>query len=90
MSKVHAELLTFSLAILWGRCMGMIVEYDAVGAEGGVHGAIDKLSPVIGLEALNGKAELCTGISNKINDMLMYIGFVLKRERPTIMRKIIQ
>ena len=54
MSKVHAELLTFSLAILWGRCMGMIVEYDAVGAEGGVHGVIDKLSPVIGLEALNG------------------------------------
>ena len=84
MSKVHAKLLTFSLAILWGRCMGMIVEYDVVGAEGGVHGAIDILSPVIGLEALNGKAKLCTGISNKINDMLMYIRFVLKRERPTI------
>jgi len=66
------------------------VEDDAVGAEGGVHGVIDKLSPVIGLEALNGKAKLCTGISNKINDMLVYIVFVLKRECPIIVRIIIQ
>ena len=45
---------------------------------------VDKLSPVISLKALNRKAELCAGISNKINDTLMYIEFVLKRERPTI------
>ena len=55
-----------------------------------MHGAVDKLSPVVGLKALNGKAELCAGVSNKIDDMLMYIGFVLKWEHPTIVRKIIQ
>ena len=55
-----------------------------------MHGAVDKLSPVISLKALNGKTKLCAGVSNKIDDMLMYIGLVLKRERPTIVRKIIQ
>ena len=60
---------------------------NAIGAEGGVHGVVNKFSPIIGLKALNGKAELSASISNEINDMLMYIGFVLKRERPTIVRK---
>ena len=61
-----------------------------IGAEGGVHGVVNKFSPIIGLEALNGKAELSASISDEINDMLMYIRFVLKRECPTIVRKIIQ
>ena len=60
---------------------------NTICAQGGVHGMVNKLSPIIGLKALNGKAELSASISNKINDMLMYIGFVLKRERPTIRRK---
>jgi len=66
------------------------VKDNTICAQGGVHGVVNKLSPIIGLKALNGKAELGVSISNKINDMLMYIGFVLKRERPTIVRKIIQ
>ena len=66
------------------------MENNAIGGEGGVHGAIDKLSPITGLEALNGKAELCAGISNKVDDTLMYNRFMLKRECPTLVRKIIQ
>ena len=61
-----------------------------IGAEGGVHGVVNKFSPIIGLKALNGEAELSASISNKINDMLMYIGFVLKWEHPTIVCIIIQ
>ena len=63
---------------------------NAIGTEGGVHGVVNKFSPIISLKALNGKAELSASISDEINDMLMYIGLVLKRERPTIVQKIIQ
>ena len=50
---------TFSFTVLWGSVGTGEMEDDAVGSKQVVHGMVNKLRPVISLEAFNGRAKLC-------------------------------
>ena len=56
---------TFSFAILWGSVGTGEMEDDAVGSKQVVHGMVNKLRPVISLEASNGRTELCATSGRK-------------------------
>jgi hypothetical protein len=66
------------------------VENNAVRSKSTMHGVINKLRAIISLKAFNRKTELSTSKSNKINNVLMYLGLALKWVRLEIVRKIIQ
>jgi hypothetical protein len=66
------------------------VENNAVRNKRTMHGVINKLRAIISLKAFNRKTKLSTSKSNKINNVLMYLGLSLKWVRPTIVHKIIQ
>jgi len=81
---------TFSFAILWGSVGTGEMEDDAVGSEQVVHGMVNKLRPVISLEASNGRTELCANVWDKISKVLTDLRLVLKWKRPAKMSEIIQ
>ena len=66
------------------------MEDDAVGSKQVVHGMVNKLRPVISLEASNGRTELCANIWDKISKVLTDLRLVLKWKRPAKMSEIIQ
>jgi hypothetical protein len=66
------------------------VENNTVHSKRTMHGVINKLRAIISLKAFNRKTELSTSKSNKINNVLMYLGLALKWVRPAIVCKIIQ
>jgi hypothetical protein len=66
------------------------VENNTVRSKRTMHGVINKLRAIISLKAFNRKTELSTSKSNKINNVLMYLGLALKWVCPAIVCKIIQ
>ena len=66
------------------------MEDDAVGSKQVVHGMVNKLRPVISLEASNGRTELCANVWDKISKVLTDLRLVLKWKRPAKMSEIIQ
>jgi hypothetical protein len=58
------------------------------GQKGG-GGNVDDLCAVVGLKSLSQDAKLSMGICNKINNVVVHIGFVVERKLPTKMRIII-
>jgi hypothetical protein len=54
------------------------VENNAVRSKCTMHDVINKLRVIISLKAFNRKTELSASKSNKINNVLMYLGLALK------------